>query len=141
MNDMRLGDLDALLDKFLRSYTEQEKVGNFQFVACEIKQGFADMVCEQPTIDAIPVVLPENRIIAGRNENGQFYSDLTGEEVANILNAYASGMLELVVRCGECERRNKSADLTDTIYCPCLKLQMRKTDFCSYGERKDGDGE
>ena len=56
MNDMRLGDLDALLDKFLRSYTEQEKVGNFQFVACEIKQGFADMVCEQPTIDAVSVV-------------------------------------------------------------------------------------
>ena len=53
---MRLGDLDALLDKFLRSYTEQEKVGNFQFVACEIKQGFADMVCEQPTIDAVSVV-------------------------------------------------------------------------------------
>lgn len=44
----------------------------------------------------------------------------------------------LVVRCGECERRNKSADLTDTIYCPWLNLQMRKTDFCSYGERKDG---
>lgn len=42
-----------------------------------------------------------------------------------------------VVRCGECERRNKSADLTDTIYCPWLKLQMRKTDFCSYGERKE----
>lgn len=56
VNDMRLGDLDALLDKFLRSYTEQEKVGNFQFVACEIKQNFADMVCEQPTIDAVPVV-------------------------------------------------------------------------------------
>lgn len=56
MNDMRLGDLDALLDKFLRSYTEQEKVGNFQFVACEIKQNFADMVCEQPTIDAVSVV-------------------------------------------------------------------------------------
>ncbi len=53
---MRLGDLDALLDKFLRAYTEQEKVGNFQFVACEIKQGFADMVCEAPTIDAVPVV-------------------------------------------------------------------------------------
>ena len=53
---MRLIDADALLDKFLRSYTEQEKVGNFQFVACEIKQGFADMVCEQPTIDAVPVV-------------------------------------------------------------------------------------
>lgn len=42
-----------------------------------------------------------------------------------------------VVRCGECERRSKSADLTDTVYCPWLKQQMRKTDFCSYGERRD----
>lgn len=41
-----------------------------------------------------------------------------------------------VVRCGECERRNKSADLTDTVYCRWLKLQMEKTDFCSYGERR-----
>ena len=44
-----------------------------------------------------------------------------------------------VVRCGNCERRNKSADLTDTIYCPWLNLQMRKGDYCSYGERKDGE--
>lgn len=44
-----------------------------------------------------------------------------------------------VVRCAECERRSKSADLTDTVYCPWLKQQMRKTDFCSYGEPKDGD--
>ena len=44
-----------------------------------------------------------------------------------------------VVRCAECERRSKSADLTDTVYCPWLKQQMRKTDFCSYGERKDGE--
>lgn len=41
-----------------------------------------------------------------------------------------------VVRCGECERRCKSADLTDSVYCPWLKLQMRKNDFCSYGERR-----
>ena len=45
----------------------------------------------------------------------------------------------LVVRCGECERRSKSADLTDTIYCPWLKQQMKKTDFCSYGERKENN--
>lgn len=41
-----------------------------------------------------------------------------------------------VVRCGECEKRNKSADLTDSIYCRWLKCQMRKNDFCSYGERR-----
>ena len=43
-----------------------------------------------------------------------------------------------VVRCKDCERRNKSADLTNTVYCPWLKLSMRKEDFCSYGERKEG---
>lgn len=47
---------------------------------------------------------------------------------------------EVVVRCGECERRNKSADLTDMVLCPWLNMPMRKTDFCSYGERKDGEG-
>ena len=42
-----------------------------------------------------------------------------------------------VVRCGECERRNKSADLADTVYCPWLHgLTMSKNDFCSYGERE-----
>lgn len=45
-----------------------------------------------------------------------------------------------VVRCGECERRTKSADLTYTIYCPWFGQQMDKTDFCSFGERMDDDG-
>lgn len=41
-----------------------------------------------------------------------------------------------IVRCGECERRSKGADLTNTIYCPWLKRQFDKTDYCSYGERR-----
>ena len=94
---MRLGDLDALLDKFLRSYTEQEKVGNFQFVACEIKQGFADMVCEQPTIDAVSVVRCKDCIVS-----------------------YCAGDEDIV-----CGRTGVNVDADD---------------FCSYGERKDGDG-
>jgi hypothetical protein len=40
-----------------------------------------------------------------------------------------------VVRCGECALRNKAADLAHTIYCPWLGQQMRKSDFCSRGER------
>ena len=40
-----------------------------------------------------------------------------------------------VVRCKDCERRNKSADLTDIVYCRYLKLTMPKDAFCSYGER------
>lgn len=48
---MRPIDGDSLLDKVLRHYTEQEKKGNLSFVACEIKQSFADMVNEAPTIE------------------------------------------------------------------------------------------
>lgn len=48
----RLIDAGVLLDKVLRFYTDQEKIGNFQFVACEIKQTFADMIIDAPTIEA-----------------------------------------------------------------------------------------
>lgn len=42
-----------------------------------------------------------------------------------------------VVRCGECERRVKSADLTDSVLCRWLhNLQMPKNGYCCYGERK-----
>lgn len=41
-----------------------------------------------------------------------------------------------VVRCGECALRDKTADLTHTIYCPWIGQQMRKSDFCSHGERR-----
>lgn len=114
MNDMRLGDLDALLDKFLRSYTEQEKVGNFQFVACEIKQNFADMVCEQPTIDAVPVVqLMEmlsnlERMCRGGDE-GETYT--TGYR-----NGHHNGQIEL------------------------LRYILQVPDGTSEDERKDGGG-
>lgn len=67
---MRPIDADSLLDKVLRHYTEQEKKGNLSFVACEIKQSFADMVNEAPTIEPphwIPVTerLPED--VYGKN--------------------------------------------------------------------------
>ena len=63
-----------------------------------------------------------------------------GISVRKVIDAAPSIDAVPVVRCGNCERRNKSADLTDTIYCPWLNLQMRKGDYCSYGERKDGEG-
>ena len=44
-----------------------------------------------------------------------------------------------VVRCGECEKRDKSADLTHDVFCRWFEAVMSKTDFCSAGERKDGD--
>ena len=52
----RLIDADALLDEFLKRYTERERNGNLVFAACEIKQDFADMISDFPTVDAVPVV-------------------------------------------------------------------------------------
>jgi hypothetical protein len=43
-----------------------------------------------------------------------------------------------VVRCGECDRRIKSADLTNTVLCGWLhKITMNKDDFCSYGVKME----
>lgn len=47
---MRLIDADALLDEFLKRYTERERNGNLVFAACEIKQDFADMISDFPTV-------------------------------------------------------------------------------------------
>ena len=51
----RLIDADALLDEFLKRYTERERNGNLVFAACEIKQDFADMISNAATADAVPV--------------------------------------------------------------------------------------
>ena len=53
---MRLIDADALLDEFLNRYTEREREWNLVFSACEIKQDFANMISNVPTVDAVPVV-------------------------------------------------------------------------------------
>ena len=52
----RLIDADALLNEFLKRYTERERNRNLVFAACEIKQDFADMISNVPTVDAVPVV-------------------------------------------------------------------------------------
>ena len=53
---MRLIDANSILDNFLKRYTEMERDGNLVFAACEIKQDFADMVSNAPTVDAVEVV-------------------------------------------------------------------------------------
>ena len=53
---MRLIDANSILDDFLKRYTERERDGKLVFAACEIKQDFADMISNAPTIDAVPVV-------------------------------------------------------------------------------------
>lgn len=55
-NDKRLIDANALLDEFLKRYTERERNGNLVFAACEIKQDFADMISNVPNVDAVEVV-------------------------------------------------------------------------------------
>ena len=52
----RLIYADALLDEFLKRYTERERSRNLVFAACEIKQDFADMISDFYTVDAVPVV-------------------------------------------------------------------------------------
>lgn len=53
---MRLIDADALLCEYLERYTAQEKNGNLVFSVAEIKQDFADILIEAPTIDAVEAV-------------------------------------------------------------------------------------
>ena len=99
----RMIDADALLDEFLNRYTEREMEGNLVFAACEIKQDFADMISNVPTVDAVKVV-----------------------------------------RCKECKHykpQKKSAHWENRAnYCNrIVTIKTRPYDFCSYGERKDGD--
>ena len=49
-------DADALLNEFLKRYTGRERSRNLVFAACEIKQDFADMISDFPTVDAVEVV-------------------------------------------------------------------------------------
>ena len=52
---MRLIDTNFILDEFLKRYTERERDEKLVFAACEIKQDFADMISNAPTVDAVPV--------------------------------------------------------------------------------------
>lgn len=89
----RLIDAGVLLDKVLRFYTDQEKIGNFQFVACEIKQTFADMIIDAPTIEAGPV------------RHGRWIAYLDGDHI----------MPERYYRCSECGRVERRKEP----YCHC----------------------
>lgn len=52
----KLIDADSLLNEFLKRYMERERNRNLVFAACEIKQDFADMISDFPTVDAVEVV-------------------------------------------------------------------------------------
>lgn len=70
----------------------------------------------------------------------EFQTFVPFDEVDSVIDKTPTIEAVPVVRCGECERRAKSADLSDSIYCPYLKLQMRKIDFCSFGKRSGDYG-
>lgn len=46
----KLGDLDKLEDAFIRYYLSQERSNHLVFTPVEIKQHFADMIADFPTI-------------------------------------------------------------------------------------------
>ena len=101
-NEKRLIDADALLNEFLKRYTERERNRNLVFAACEIKQDFADMISDFPTVDA-----------------------------------------EVVVRCKDCKHRiyKRVNDWIGKIGgCGIFDYPMPDDFFCSYGKRKEGDG-
>lgn len=94
MNDMRLGDLDALRQDWLEN-GQNEYIYDTNAVLYSIDA--------QPTIDAVPVV-----------------------------------------RCADCLFRNDYADSEGNAHLYCTRcnccLDVDPTDFCSYGKRKNGDG-
>ena len=72
----RLIDANSILDDFLVRYTERERNGNLVFWACEIKQDFADVISNAPTVDAVKVVrckdctVPHNKYTGCPELNG-----------------------------------------------------------------------
>ena len=110
----RLIDADALLDEFLKRYTERERNGKLVFAACEIKQDFADMISIAPTVDAVEVV---------RCKDCKYQRKVWIED-----KRYKFGGFFCV-----------SCDRNDDIFASHT-VDGDDNDFCSYGERKDGYG-
>lgn len=64
------------------------------------------------------------------------------KELIKLVKKIESGQLVEVVRCREC-KHYATADFDGDIMCGCTlpsaMLDITPDDFCSYGERKDGD--
>lgn len=52
-------DRDAFIDKYITYYTEQERKMNLVFTAVEVKQQFADMICDEEVL----ISAEKNRIV------------------------------------------------------------------------------
>ena len=57
----------------------------------------------------------------------------------DLLKEYQS--LQEVVRCKDCKHRDEKCGMGEHRWCRILKMSTVPNDFCSYGERKGGDGE
>lgn len=69
---MRPIDADALLSMFCEFYTNYERANRLVFSACEIKQMFADMLNETPTIEQ-PKWIPVTERLPELNQNVLMY--------------------------------------------------------------------
>lgn len=92
----------------------------------------ADEIEDAPAVDAVP---------RGVLEQIRWERDIAIEQ----LNSYGVSLGEKadcakVVRCKDCEKRDKSADLTFDVFCRWFEAVMDKNDFCSEGERREDDG-
>lgn len=102
----RLIDADALLNEFLKRYTERERNRNLVFAACEIKQDFADMISDFPTVDAVEVV--NGRWIGVDSSYWRWSHD------------GAHTVEHITFRCSECARKS----IIKTNYCPNCGAKM-----------------
>ena len=98
VNDMRLGDLDALREEL---QSMRVTLGGKDIYPGATKLSVLQRIDEQPTIDAVPVV-----------------------------------------RCVNCIHYGAEASAFDAWTPFCLKHKMTTfpDDYCSYGEKKDGEG-
>ena len=110
---MRLIDADALMDVIRQhEYRLATKQGSIDYGMFTL--GIQQAIDEQPTVDAVEVV---------RCRDCKYWGDEDGKLQRS------DGVLS-----ARCKVHNYLLDGRHTGWCPT------ENDFCSYGERKDGDG-
>ena len=76
-----------------------------------------------------------------RREGNIARCDLTADELNEILNAFDRGDLVPVVRCKDCKHSAEESYSGEFLCSRKMFGLVRSTDFCSFGERKDGADE
>ena len=109
--EVRLIDADALLTEFLRRYTKHQTNKKFVFTACEIKQDFADMMCEFPTIDP-ESLRPHGKWIP-------YYEEVEIYNTGGFTERKQTGWI-----CGRCKSKKSFTSYYKTNYCPNCGAKM-----------------